>query len=403
MGRPHRPELAQILSRRRPYEYYRELFRGRELPFAFVDLDRLAENRAAIAGRAGGKWVRLASKSIRSVAVLERILSSGPPFRGVMCFSAREAVFLSERGLDDLLVGYPVVQEAQIASVCQEIRRGRTITLVVDAPEHVTRIVAAARRHDVVVPLCLDVDLSLDLPGLRFGVFRSPIATVAAAVRLRDEIRAESSVRLDGILGYEAQVAGVPDKMGIRSGVVRLLKRGSRTLAARRRAAIVEAVGPVRFVNGGGTGSLESTREEDVVTEVAVGSGFYSPGLFDGYDRFRHQPSAAFATEIVRRPAPGIFTCHGGGYVASGGASKDKLPRPFLPEGARLLATEGAGEVQTPVLYRGPVPLAIGDPVFFRHAKAGELCEHFNTLLLVSKGRVVEEVTTYRGDGQSFL
>jgi D-serine deaminase-like pyridoxal phosphate-dependent protein len=64
---------------------------------------------------------------------------------------------------------------------------------------------------------------------------------------------------------------------------------------------------------------------------------------------------------------------------------------------------EGAGEVQTPVRYRGSEKLAIGDPIFLRHAKAGELCERFAQLLLVQGGVVVETAPTYRGDGQNFL
>lgn len=148
---------------------------------------------------------------------------------------------------------------------------------------------------------------------------------------------------------------------------------------------------------------METTVQEDVVTEVTVGSGFYSPTLFDHYTRFRHEPAAGFAIEVVRRPAPEIYTCQGGGYIASGAAGPDKLPQPWLPEGARLTTNEGAGEVQTPVIYEGSVSLNLGSPIFMRHSKAGELCERFRTLLLVSEGKVVDEVNTYRGDGQCFL
>ena len=78
---------------------------------------------------------------------------------------------------------------------------------------------------------------------------------------------------------------------------------------AERRAEIVAAVGavaPLRFVNGGGTGSLELTAREEAVTELAAGSGFYAPALFDDYSRFSLQPAAGFALPVVRRPAPGL-------------------------------------------------------------------------------------------------
>lgn len=380
------------------------------MPFAFVDLDLLDENVAAILRRAGGKAVRVASKSIRSLAILERILSSNPAFQGVLCYSASEASFLSGRGLYDLLVAYPIWDPAWVEAVCEKVAEGRRLTLMLDSAEHVEHLGAIATRRGVTLPVCLDVDMSSKLPGLHFGVRRSPVSTVEQALAVVDRIEGQRHLRLEGLMGYEAQIAGLPDDVPgqkLKSGLVRALKRRSIREVAGRRAAIVQAITgrghSLRFVNGGGTGSLETTRREDCVTEVTAGSGFYSPGLFDGYRSFRHLPAAAFAIEITRRPAPGLFTCHGGGYVASGPAGKERLPSPYLPAGARLLPTEGAGEVQTPVAYAGREALSLGDPIFLRHAKAGELCEHFKTLLLASGGSVVSEVTTYRGDGQCFL
>jgi D-serine deaminase-like pyridoxal phosphate-dependent protein len=159
----------------------------------------------------------------------------------------------------------------------------------------------------------------------------------------------------------------------------------------------------LRFVNAGGTGSLSSSRQEEWVTELTAGSGFYSPTLFDHYRSFRFEPAAGFAVEIVRQPRKDIVTCLGGGYTASGAADRTKLPKPYLPAGLELFPMEGAGEVQTPLLNRGKSPIGLGDPVFFRHAKAGELCERFDTLHVVSNGAIVGEYSTYRGMGETFL
>ena len=104
----------------------------------------------------------------------------------------------------------------------------------------------------------------------------------------------------------------------------------------------------------------------------------------------------------MRRPAPGVVTVLGGGYVASGAPGRDRLPTPVLPAGLRLTGTEGAGEVQTPLRGAAADGLRIGDRVWFRHAKAGELCERFDTLLLVEGDAVVAEVPTYRGEGKAF-
>jgi D-serine deaminase-like pyridoxal phosphate-dependent protein len=394
----------------RDYAYYRPLFRGRSMPLAFVDLDLLDENLGAIARRAGQKLLRLASKSIRCVTLLERLLARGARCRGVLCYDTDEAVHLSARGLDDLLVAYPTWDERRIRDVCEAVRAEKLITLMLDSPQHVRRLGSIARELQVTLPVCLDVDMSSTWPSLHFGVRRSPVAGVREVTDVLDQVEAEPHLRLDGVMGYEAQIAGLPDRIPgrrLRSLAVRALKARSVREVAERRAVVVEAIRArghrLRFVNGGGTGSLETTSLEPCVTEVTAGSGFYAPGLFDGYRRFRHLPAAAFAIEITRQPCPGVYTCHGGGYVASGRAGREKLPSPYLPAGAELLPTEGAGEVQTPVAYRGPEPLGLGDPIFFRHAKAGELCEHFKSLLLVSGGAVVGEAATYRGEGLCFL
>jgi D-serine deaminase-like pyridoxal phosphate-dependent protein len=181
----------------------------------------------------------------------------------------------------------------------------------------------------------------------------------------------------------------------------------SRIELARRRAAVVQAVRRVRpdleFVNGGGTGSVDKTAAERAVTEIAAGSGLYQPHLFDYYTGFRGRPAALFALPVVRRPGAGVVTCLGGGYLASGPADRLRLPLPHLPEGLEYDPNEGAGEVQTPLLGAAADHLAIGDRVWFRHTKAGELCERFDALHLVEGDTLVDTVPTYRGEGRTFL
>jgi len=110
-----------------------------------------------------------------------------------------------------------------------------------------------------------------------------------------------------------------------------------------------------------------------------------------------------YCLPVVRKPSRGLATALGGGYPASGAAGRDRLPSPYLPAGLRLTGAEGAGEVQTPLAGRAARDLQVGDRVFLRHAKAGELCEHFNELHLVRGDRVVDTVATYRGEGRAFL
>jgi D-serine deaminase-like pyridoxal phosphate-dependent protein len=380
------------------------------MPFAFLDRDLLDQNAEQVLRRAGDKKVRIASKSIRCVEVLRRVMASHDRYQGVLCFTGPEALALAGAGFDDLVVAYPTWEARHVEAVGRAVADGHRITLMVDEAEQVAHIDAIARSAGVVLPLCIDLDLSIDVPGLRFGVWRSPLRSEEQVLDLASVIARCRNVRLDGLMGYEAQIAGLPDKAPgqmLKRPAIRLLKKRSLGLVRERRAEVVSALElaghDLRFVNGGGTGSLESTSIDEAVTEVTVGSAFYAPVLFDHYEAFAHVPAAGFAIEVVRRPAPGIYTCLGGGYIASGAPGPDKLPMPYLPEGARLLATEGAGEVQTPIRYSGPERLDLGAPVFMRHAKAGELCERFSHLACASGGLLVDELVTYRGQGWTFL
>ncbi len=401
---------ATSTARKRDYEYYKKIFDGHPMPFAFVDLDLLDQNIREIASRAQGKHIRLASKSIRCASILRRIFAADDCFQGIMCYTAPEAVYLASQGFKDLLIGYPAWNEHDLAAVARATKEGAHITLMIDSVEHVERIEAIASQHAARLPVCLEIDMSMDIPGLHFGVWRSPVRTIEQARSIIERIKVSSHVFLDGLMGYEAQIAGLGDnfpKQRAKNALVRRLKRRSIHEVAERRAAIVALIRSCgitpRFINGGGTGSIDSTREEAVVTEITAGSGFYAPALFDNYRDFRYAPAAAYAIEIVRRPRPSLYTCLGGGYIASGSTGPEKQPVPYLPEGAKLLSLEGAGEVQTPIRYGGPLALHVGDPIFMRHSKAGELCERFTHLYLVSYERIVDTVTTYRGEGQCFI
>jgi D-serine deaminase-like pyridoxal phosphate-dependent protein len=407
---------TKTISQLRDYHYYKQVFAGHPMPFAYIDLDLLEHNAHQIATRAGDKQIRIASKSIRSVAILKRLLAAHTRFQGIMCFTAQEASYLAAQGFDDLLIGYPTWHEQDISSIARAIAAGTHITLMIDSIDHIHHIETIAQQHAVRIPVCLDLDMALDLPGLHFGVWRSPLRTIAQTRPVIECIIASPHVQLDGIMGYEAQIAGLGDHyphQAAKNTLVRLLKKRSLREVAKRRADVVDLIKsyniPLRFVNGGGTGSLHTTRAEPCVSEITAGSGFYAPALFDNYRDFKYQPAAGFAIEIVRQARaahsnqPAIYTCLGGGYVASGAIGNDRLPQIHLPESAHLMPLEGVGEVQTPIIYPGNLSLQLGDPIFLRHSKAGELCERFNHLLLVSHGEIVDEVTTYRGDGQCFL
>jgi D-serine deaminase-like pyridoxal phosphate-dependent protein len=390
------------------YNRYKTILKNERLPLAYVDLNMFDENIHAILKRSGTKKIRIASKSIRCVELMQRILDFNSQFQGIMCYSAEEAVWLSQQGFDDLLVAYPTVQEGSIRAVADEIKKGKQIYPMTDLTEHLTKIQAIAASENVTMPIALDLDMSSRWSLLHFGVHRSSVWNKETLHKYLEALKSCPNLKLCATMGYEAQIAGVGNKVpgkSLMNSIISGLQQNSKKELAKRRKELVEILQKecpeLSIVNGGGTGSLESTAEEDWVTELTAGSGFYAPALFDNYSHFRHLPAAGFALEVVRHPQQNIYTCLGGGYVASGAVGKEKAPAPYLPEGMKLTPNEMAGEVQTPIQYIGS--LEIGDPVFFRHSKAGELCEHFEELCLIKDGRILGKSKTYRGEGRCFL
>ena len=398
------------------YRFYRRALKGRRLPLAFVDLDRFDANVAYVAAtqKKHAKTIRVATKSIRCLSLTQRVFEvGGSAYRGILAFTTEEGALLAESGFDDIIVAYPSVQPSDLGLMTRMTAQGTRISLVVDSIEQLEILARAGRNAGVTLQACLEIDMSYRPAGsaIHLGVRRSPVRSVAQAVSLARRAAVLDGVCISAVMGYEAQIASVNDAVpgqGLKNKIVRQIKKRSMIELAHRRRQIVTALQatgcPIEIVNGGGSGSLKATAADPSVTEVTAGSAFYAPGLFRYFADVKFQPAAFFAIQVTRLPADGMITCAGGGYVASGEVGANKLPWPIMPPGLSYIGIEGAGEVQTPLkLPSDAAPLGIGDPVFFQHAKAGELCERFNHLLLIKEGRVVDRVKTYRGQGHAFL
>lgn len=382
-----------------------------DAPLAIVDLEAFDANAADLVRRAGGKPIRVASKSVRCRALLERVMARDG-FAGIMSFTLAESLWLARSGFDDVLLAYPSADRAAYAELAGDPKLAAAVTVMVDDVAQLDLIDASRGGGREVVRVCLELDTSLKLLGgrVRVGALRSPLHSPAQVADVARAVARRPGFEVVGIMAYEGHVAGVGDSLAgrpLRSRAIRLMQAAARRELAERRAEVVRAVRAVvpglEFVNGGGTGSVQHTAAEDAVTEIAAGSGLYVPRLFDNYTSFSGRPSALFAMPVVRRPGVGVVTVLGGGYPASGAAGADRSPVPYLPEGLRYDPQEGAGEVQTPLLGSPADDLLIGDKVWFRHAKAGELCERFDALHLIEGDAVTATVPTYRGEGHTFL
>lgn len=377
-------------------------------PLMVVDLDAFDANATDLVTRAAGTPIRVASKSVRVPDLLRRVLARDG-FHGILAYTLAEALWLEDQGVcDDIVVAYPTVDRAALARLVASPQAAARITLMVDDEAHLDVVDSVRASQAVPVRVAIDVDAGLRMGGQHVGPKRSPLYDPAAVTELARTIEQRRGFHLVGAMTYEGQVAGVQDDVPTqraRSMVVRRLKSLSLSQLAVRRREIAEALAAVtdlEFWNAGGSGSIEDTVADPVVTEVAAGSGLLVPTLFDHYLSFEPRPAAFFGLPVTRRPSPQIATVHGGGLIASGPAGADRLPTPWAPAGLHLTGLEGAGEVQTPLTGHPAALLAVGDLVWFRHAKSGEPFEHTRTVQLLSGDRFVDEVPTYRGHGLAF-
>ncbi len=397
--------------------------KGLDPPLAVVDLTAFDDNADDLVRRAAGRPIRVASKSVRCRTLLDRVLAR-PGFAGLLCYSLREALWLCAQGTsDDLVVGYPTADRGALAELAADPVARDRITLMADSAEQLDLVDEAVGTGHPELRICLDLDaswrplswsaLSSPLAGaVHIGVRRSPLYAPEQAVSLARTVLARPGFRLAGAMSYEAQIAGLgdaPPGRPLRAAALRLIQRLSVAELRERRGEtirLLQALAPLEFVNGGGTGSLETTAADPSVTEVTAGSGLMGPTLFDAYRRFSPRPALLYALPVVRRPAAQVATLFSGGYIASGPPGRDRQPSPYLPAGLKLIGTEGAGEVQTPVRGAAAATLRVGDRVWLRHAKAGELAERFNDYHLIESasldGAPARPVPTYRGEGQCF-
>ena len=418
MRRARHSLVAQYLRNMDPlaslYQRYRAALRYEPLPLAFVDLDAVDQNIDTLLApvRRTGKTLRVATKSIRCIELIRYVVKrGGSAVRGLMAYCPDEARLLVEHGFHDVLIAYPTAQPQDAKTIAELNRNGARVSIAVDTPEHLELLDAAARNADTVIPIIVDVDVSMRPWNgrLHVGVRRSSLHEASSVADFITSSAQFRHLAFAGLLGYEAHIAGVGDHapLGPLGGSAkRAVKRMAGDSVMTLRRSILHELErrgiPVPLFNGGGTGSVAFSVADPSLTEVTAGSGFLDSHLFDHYEGLSFVPAAFFALQVTRKPSNGFVTCHSGGFIASGPSGQDRLPLPYLPPGLSLLNLEGAGEVQTPLEVPDGVDIPLGHPVIFRHAKAGELAAHFPEYFLLRKDHIESRAKTYRGEGKWF-
>jgi D-serine deaminase-like pyridoxal phosphate-dependent protein len=389
-----------------PGDELKSLLSGTRLPCALLDVDNYNHNLAIIrdAMKSSGKKMRLCTKSIR-VPELAASVAREEFVSGLFVSRAAEALYYAAKhDVKDILVGYPLIAPEDASDLCKAKKEhGATISAMVDCRAQLDVLEAAAAGAGIHLDVIVDIDMADSFLGSKVGTYRSPIHDPKSAVDLVLAI-ARDYTHLDfaGIMGYEAQNASIGDA----STFMRWIKARSRKHVNALRIAVVDALTsagfPPRIVNGGGSGCHPDTAAEPYVTELGIGSLLFKPHLFDSFRVLeKYKPALFFALQIVRKPSDNIATAFSGGYVSSGVRA---MPVVHIPAGATPIPREGFGEVQTPLKF-DPRKLRLnhGDVVLCRFGKAGEPLEHFNEVLVISRGKVEARYKTYRGLGLQFF
>ncbi len=380
-------------------------------PSAWLDLEALDKNIAMVNAKTAKVNLRIASKSVRSLAILHYIKEKTPNYIGIMSYSAEESLYLLENGFTDILCAYPSLDKNSIVQTFAYTAQGAKMIWMIDSLEHWLLLENLAKSYQTIVEVCLDINMSMPLPKLYFGTKRSSLIDKKQLKKLLKRTRNFSHTKVVGLMGYEAQIAGLPEHVphkALLTPAIRALKKASKKQVSQRRNAMIKLLKKqghnLQFVNGGGSGSIDFTSSQAEITEITVGSAYYYPALFSYMDSMKDFiPSAGFVLQVTRKPEEDVVTCHSGGFVASGSVGMDKSPIIHYPKNLQILTDEGFGEVQTPMqATNGNLQVKIGDYVWCRHAKAGELCEHFNTINVYRDDQFIEEISTYRGDGKTF-
>ncbi len=384
------------------FEELRALLHAESCPCAILDLPTFNANVETMEEiiLPLHKYIRLGTKSVRVPALIQSLLARSW-VNGVLIFHPNEIAYLQDLcQVKDFLLAYPIIGEKDAQTIAEAAKRDlqAKITIMIDNESHLQILEQAAARLNVKLHVCIDVNMSVTYLGIYAGVRRSPLNQAEEVVKLAQQIDHYPHLHFRGIMGYEAQNAGIGDD----TRLYRKMKAKSRQIVNIRRQQIVDALEKAGFhceiVNGGGSGCMKDTAYETTITEIGAGSALFKSYIFDPIKALEDfSPSLFMALRIVRKPTSEIVTTFSGGFYAS---AAGKPPKVVLPSGVTPLPMEGFGEVQTPFTFNPKqLALSIGDIILCRFAKAGEPLERFNEVAVVENGKIIDHYPTYRGVG----
>ncbi|MDG2530097.1 DSD1 family PLP-dependent enzyme [Caulobacter endophyticus] len=297
-------------------------------PVLVVDRAALCANISTMAAFAASKGLKLRphAKTHKSADIARLQLEAGAV--GLCCAKIGEAEALAAQGVSSgLLITSPVVSAPAIARLAALNLTTEGLKVVVDHPDNVAALGAAASASGKPLEVLIDLDP---------GIHRTGVASPGAAVALFEAIQGEAGLSYAGLQCY----CGV--QQHIEAFDVRKTALEDRGAYIREVIdALAAAGGAPAIVSGSGTGSHRIDAELGLFTELQVGSYVFMDDQYlacdlagEGADASPYQRSLFIDARVVSANSPGMVTLDAGFKAMSTDAEPPQVVA-GAPEGSR--------------------------------------------------------------------
>lgn len=104
------------------------------------------------------------------------------------------------------------MEESAIRRLLHFVKDGKSVTFMVDRPEHIQLLAKLGEELGVRVQVCIDINVSNDFKLLYFGTKRSSLYSLELLTPFLQFIQQHPIIEVTGAMGYEAQIAGVGNR-----------------------------------------------------------------------------------------------------------------------------------------------------------------------------------------------
>ena len=260
-----------------------------DTPALLVDLDVMEANIAHVADacRAQGVAWRPHVKSHKTIEIARKQIAADAI--DVTCAKLGETEMLAAAGIHDILIANQIVGPIKVKRL-MALPREADVIVSVDSEANVVELAEAAKAAGRKQRVVIEVNTGMNRAGVEPG---------APAVALADIIARHPSLRLVGVMGWEAHVTAIQDptiKAEAVADAIALLTDSAQ--------ACREAGHDMSIVSCGGTGTLQYCVSQPGVTEVQVGGAIFNDEHYRTHYGLDLPCALTVLATVISRPNP---------------------------------------------------------------------------------------------------